>query len=234
AKLVCTLGPASSTPRMVEGLIAAGMDVARLNFSHGDYEDHARMVRLGRAAGERAGREVAVLQNLSGPKIRIGELTGPEDGREIRTGDVIILATKGPADGIDVISVTYPRLALEVTPGERILLADATLELAVEEVEGDRVTCRVVRGGRLRSNAGVNLPGVTLSVPALTSKDEDDLAFGLSIGVDAIALSFVQRAGDVLMLRNRVTSSGAEGLPIVAKLERPQALDDLDAILDAS
>jgi pyruvate kinase len=221
---------------MVEGLIAAGMDVARLNFSHGSYEEHARMVGLVRAAAERAGREVAILQDLSGPKIRIGDVAGGSDGsgRDIRVGDPLTLTASGPGNGTTTLSVSYPRLARELRPGDRILLADATLELTVEDVEGDEVTCRVMRGGRLRSHAGLNLPGVTLSVPALTPKDEDDLVFGLGQGVDAVALSFVQRAGDIVMLRNRITAAGASAVPIVAKLERPQALDDLEAILDAA
>lgn len=230
------MGPASSTPRMVEGLLAAGMDVARLNFSHGTHDQHADMIKLVRAAAERAGRGVAILQDLSGPKIRIGEVVSTDgtEGRDLAAGESIDLVSEERANGMDRLAVSYPRLALEVIPGERILLADATLELVVEEVDGDRVDCRVVRGGRLRSHAGLNLPGVTFSMQALTAKDEEDLAFGIEHGVDAVALSFVQRATDVLMLRNRLASSGAEDLPIVAKLERPQALEDLDAIFDAA
>src|SRR5437588_5451285 len=129
---------------MVEGLMAAGMDVARLNFSHGDYDQHARMVKLVRSAAERAGREIAILQDLSGPKIRIGDIKGSEDGREIRPGDPVVLTVSDDADGVRTLWVNYPRLPLEVAPGERILLSDATLELSVDEVEGDRVSCRVV------------------------------------------------------------------------------------------
>ena len=235
AKLVCTLGPASARPRMVEGLIAAGMDVARLNFSHGTHDEHARAVSLVREAGARADREVAILQDLSGPKIRLGEVkVRSREGRELQPGDMISLVTDDSADTETSFSVSYPALPIEVAAGERILLADATLELAVEAVEDQRVLCKVVRGGFLRSHAGVNLPGITLSVPALTDKDEEDLAFGLGQGIDAVAMSFVQRAADIVMLRRRLESLGHANVPIVAKLERPQALDELEQILDAS
>ena len=220
---------------MIEGLLAAGMDVARLNFSHGSHDQHGRSMELVRAAAERAGREVAILQDLSGPKIRIGEVAAKDgDGRDLHVGESVSLAVGGAVDGVRTIFVSYPRLPLEVGRGDRILLADAMLELTVEDVQDDAVTCRVLRGGRLRSHAGVNLPGVTLSAPAVTPKDESDLEFGLSHGVDAVALSFVQRAGDVTALRDRLAAAGAVHLPIVAKLERPQALADLEGILDAA
>jgi len=235
AKIVATLGPASCAPSVLRALVDAGLDVARLNFSHGTAAEQARTAANVRAAARRAGRPVALLQDLQGPRIRLGALAG--DVRELRRGGVVELVAgarpRAEMRGIAVLPVGYAPFAREVRAGERVLLRDGRVELRVDSVRGDRVRCEVVRGGEVRSRSGMNLPESRLSARALTSKDRGDLAVGARIGVDAVALSFVRSARDVIGLRRLLGRSGRDPL-IVAKIERREALEDLDAILRAS
>ena len=226
-KIVCTLGPASWSPERVHSLIAAGMDVARINFSHGELEQHARTIRTVREAAAAAGRPVAILGDLQGPKIRLGAL--PE-AVELRPGDAFVFAPEGehrPGE----LPTTYPELAGDVDVGDVVLLADGLMELIVEDVEPPRVKMRVIHGGTLTSHKGINLPGVRVSVPSLTEKDLRDLEFALEQEVDYIALSFVRSAEDVLDLVRRIPEGGPL---VVVKVEKGLALQNLQPIMEAS
>jgi pyruvate kinase len=218
---------------MLDALIAAGTDIFRLNFSHGTHDTQAATFRRVRAAAERARREVAILQDLGGPKIRTGLLqnhrpffTSPGDELRIATGDF------PGAPGR--ISTTYEGLARSVRPGDRLLLADGLVELRVDATDGREIQATVLEGGEIGEHKGINAPGVPLPASAITAKDVDDLKFGLSLGFDMVALSFVQSAADLRQARQLMAEAGAPDVPLVAKLERPQALDHLDDILDAS
>ncbi|HEY0038973.1 MAG TPA: pyruvate kinase [Longimicrobium sp.] len=226
-KIVCTLGPVSWTPERIAALIDAGMDVARINFSHGTQERHAETIRNVRAASRAAGRPVAILGDLQGPKIRVGVL--PE-AVELVPGDAITFAPEGQHAGAE-LPTTYAELAGDVEVGDVVLLADGLMELIVEDVAPPRVTMRVIHGGSLTSNKGINLPGVRVSAPSLTEKDLRDLEFALAQELDYVALSFVRTAEDVLDLVSRIPEGGPL---IVVKVEKGHALDNLEAILTAS
>jgi pyruvate kinase len=231
-KLVATIGPASSSPEVLERLLQAGADVLRLNFSHGTQEQHLQVIRAARASAARLDRPLALLQDLAGPKIRTGRMAGGQI--ELRRGARVTITTDIASEGTaERISTTYGPLPRDVKPGERILLDDGKLELRVLATGPDHVDCEVIDGGPLRSNKGMNLPGVTLSTPALTDKDRSDLAFGLENGVDYVALSFVRRARDVEEAKALIAARGLD-VPVIAKIEKPQALDELAAILDAA
>jgi pyruvate kinase len=232
-KIVATLGPASSSPEVVRALVAAGMDVARLNFSHGTHESHRRTFERARAAAARAGRHIAVLQDLSGPKIRTGRLAGGQPVI-LADGDRLDVVTGDDEGGPGRVFTSYGELARAVHSGDRLLLDDGRLELAVEDSDGVTIRTRVLNGGPLGEHKGINAPRVALPSGALTLKDGEDLAFGLSLGVDLVALSFVQSAADVRAARAIAVSHGMPDVPIVAKLERPEAIDRLDEILDAA
>lgn len=228
-KIVATVGPASRHPEMLERLVRAGVDVFRLNFSHGTHEEHLQVIRAAREIGARLHRPLALLQDLSGPKIRTGKVAG--DGVELVRGARVAITTDTSVVGTpELISTTYEPLPRDVKPGEQILLDDGNLELRVVAIEGGRVVCEVVDGGLLRSSKGMNLPGVALSTPALTDKDRKDLFFGIQHQVDYLAMSFVRRPEDVLEAKELARSMGAE-TPVIAKIEKPQAVDDLEAIL---
>ena len=235
-KIVCTLGPASDSDATIEALLHAGMDVARLNFSHGTQETHAAtLVRL-RAAAERLGRPLAVLQDLQGPKIRTGALAGgkPVILRDSQRFTITTRPIEGTAEGV---STTYAAFPLDVEPGDRILLSDGAIELRALEINGQDTITEVVHGGVLAEHQGINLPGVAISAPALTPKDRDDLAFGVRQGVDYIALSFVRKPEDLEEAKRLVAEQmprGAQPIPIIAKLEKPEAIERLDEILAAS
>jgi len=232
AKIVCTIGPASDTEEMMRELMLRGMNVARLNFSHGSHDDHARVIRrLRKVAGE-LGRTICILQDLQGPKIRTGRL---QDGMAImlRTGQTITITSRDVLGTADLISTTYQGLARDVKPGEHILLSDGRIELVVKKVSGTDVICEVLNGGTLGEHQGINLPGTNVSIPSLTLKDEDDLDFGLKHGVDLIAISFVRTADDVVRARRAIMARG-DATPIIAKLEKPQAIDNLDSILEVA
>jgi pyruvate kinase len=223
AKIVCTIGPASRDAGTLRRLAEAGMDVARLNFSHGSHEDHAEVCRLIRETGSR----IAVMQDLQGPKIRVGRIQG---GMELASGAELILTAGDPAGRPGVIPIDYPNLAADVREDNDIFLADGVIHLTVEGIDGDDIRCRVVHGGTLTSRKGVNLPGVSISAPALTEQDRKDLEFGLGLGVDYVALSFVRSPEEVRELRGLIEAGGSDAR-IIVKIEKREALDDLQAIL---
>ena len=232
-KIIATLGPASRDTAVVDALIDAGVDVFRLNFSHGTPDTHGALVKVIRAASARAGREVAILQDLSGPKIRTGALEGGgplllEAGHTLRIGIGSFVGQR------DRVSTSYAPLAQAVKPGDRLLLDDGKLELVVEEATPDEITTRVLDGGPLGEHKGINAPNVPLPSVGVTAKDETDLRFGLSAGVDLVALSFVQTAADILRARDIATQAGRPNVPIIAKLERPEAIRHLSDILGAA
>ncbi len=231
-KIVCTLGPAVASREGVRALIEAGMDVARLNFSHGSHNDHRRMIQIVREEAKSAGRIVPILQDLQGPKIRLGLVK--DGGVLIHQGEALTLTAAPVAEGdARRVHVSYDALADEVSEGNRILLDDGHLELVVTKVDGGEVHTEVVVGGPLRSRKGVNLPKLKSARPSLTKKDIKDLAFGLAHDVDFIALSFVRSGGDVLDLVQRVRESGKD-IAIISKIEKPEAVDDFAAILAGS
>jgi pyruvate kinase len=231
AKIVCTLGPASTSQDMLEKLLDSGMDVARLNFSHGSHADHQLVLERLRAAQLKVRKAVGVLGDLQGPKIRTGKLEGGAveliEGKELQiTTDEGVLGTQ------TLVSTTYAHLALDVNAGDRILLDDGLLELKVLSTDKKSlVRTEVVHGGLLKNNKGINLPGVALRADALTPKDKEDLIFGLKAGVDMVALSFVRSPEDIDMCRQAMHEAGRV-VPIIAKLEKPEAIARLDAILE--
>jgi len=230
-KIVCTIGPASRDPAVLARLVEAGMDVARLNFSHGTHEEHARVIAALRALGSRARRPVAILQDLAGLKIRIGEIA-PGHVR-LEPGSVFTLTSRSVPGSAGEASVSYPELARSVRPGDRLLLADGEIALQAEETTPTDVRCRVLAGGLLSSHKGISLPGRTVDGPSLTDKDREDLAFGVDQGVDYAALSFVRCGDDVRRVRAYLAERGAS-VPLIAKIEKHEALACVDEILDAS
>jgi len=231
AKIVCTLGPSSSTPEVIGRLIDAGMDVARLNFSHGDYDSHLLRLRMVRAEAEKRGRSVGILQDLQGPKIRVG--TFKTGSIELRGGAPFTITTRDVVGDETIVSTTYKHLPKDVHPGDTILLDDGYLRLEVVSVDGTDVQTRVVEGGVLKDKKGINLPGVRVSAPALTEKDRADLVFGLRAGVDFIALSFVRSAADVEEAKRLATTDEGR-IPIIAKVEKPEAVERLESIVEAA
>ncbi len=231
AKIVATIGPASQDEATIARLVQAGMDVARLNFSHGNHEDHARVIGRLRQAAQESGRPLCILQDLQGPKIRTGALPG--QGVALEAGKMVILNTQPDQAAEGEIPVDFPDLAKAVTVGGRILLDDGNLELRVVTADRVRIKAQVVTGGLLKSHKGINIPGARIDIPAMTAKDEADLAFGLEQGVDAVALSFVRTARDIYYIRQRIARLAPEraDTPVIAKLERPEALDNLEEIV---
>ncbi|NMF86057.1 pyruvate kinase [Nodosilinea sp. P-1105] len=229
-KIVATIGPASSSKAILKQMIDAGMNVARLNFSHGSYDDHARMIALLREVSEEHNTPITLLQDLQGPKIRVGQLPGGEV--QLEEGMTIDLVPLDAVEGIPGgIGIDYPYLAEEAQPGMQILLDDGLLELQVDQVNAPKVTCQVVQGGCLKSRKGVNLPDLNLRLPSLTNKDKQDVAFGVSQGVDIMSLSFVRQAEDILTLKALLAEHGADHIPVLAKIEKPQAIHNLESIL---
>ena len=229
-KIIATVGPASDSDAMLDALIAAGTDIFRLNFSHGTHDSQAATFARVRAAVARARREVAVLQDLAGPKIRTGALVGHKPIR-VDPGDALRIATGDFAGGPGRLSTAFEGLARSVHAGDRLLLADGLIELRVDATDGTEIQTTVVEGGEIGEHKGINAPGIPLPASAITPKDVDDLAFGLSLGVDMVALSFVQAAEDLRQARRLMAEGGGADVPLMAKLERPQALDHLDEIL---
>ncbi|HVB38631.1 MAG TPA: pyruvate kinase [Vicinamibacterales bacterium] len=232
-KIMATVGPATSTEEAVMALIDAGVDIFRLNFSHGTHDSHAAAFQRIRAAARRAGRpEVAILQDLSGPKIRTGALAGGGP-LTLTEGQQLRIATGDFVGGPGRVSTTYDGLARSVGPGDRLLLDDGRIELKVTSTDGHEVVTTVVEGGPLGEHKGINAPGVPLPASALTPKDAEDLRFGLQLGVDMVALSFVQTAEDLRQTRRVMVEGGRPDVPLVAKLERPQAIEHLEEIFGA-
>lgn len=232
-KIVATIGPASSSRETLLKMVKSGMSVARLNFSHGSYEDHTRMIQLLRAVSSELDTPITLLQDLQGPKIRVGQIPG--GAMELIEGENLTLVPVGEEiKEPGVVGIDYPYLAEEAQPGMQVLLDDGMLELKIESVERPRVTCRVMQGGILKSRKGVNLPDLSLRLPSMTEKDKQDLRFGVSQGVDWISLSFVRRGEDILALKALLAEEGAPETPVIAKIEKPQAIANLDAILDAT
>ncbi len=228
-KIVATIGPASCSPRIIESLLRAGMDVARLNFSHGSHADHARSIALLREISIRLEKPIAILGDLQGPKIRTGRMAGGKSVT-LKAGQRFILTTKRVLGDSTRVSTVFRPLPREVRRGDRILLADGLIELRVQSVRGTDIFTEVVNGGELGENKGINLPGVKLHVPAMTGKDRTDLMFALKHGVNYVAVSFVRRPEDVLLAKGAIRRAGKE-TPVIAKLEKPEAIDNLDAIL---
>jgi len=240
AKIVATLGPSSNDKKTICAMIEAGMDVARLNFSHGDHAEHMARIKLIRNLSKEIQKPITILQDLQGPKLRVGSL--PKEGINLEPGQKIILA---PSDvdlpGVneqEIISIPMevPNLVDSVSVGDRILLDDGLLEMKTTNLGKDFLEAEVVLGGILKSHKGVNLPGASLAISALTEKDLLDLEFGLKVKVDVVAISFVQSADDIIMLRKKMKelNPGRANTPIIAKLERPRAIENLESILDAA
>ena len=232
SKIVCTIGPASGSRRMIEKLLQAGMDVARLNFSHGTHEAHSATIALLRAAALKQRRTISILADLQGPKIRTGALAGGQPVYLIAGQQFVITTARILGDSTRV-NTTFTPLPKEVHKGNRILLSDGLIELRVMQVRGREVICKVINGGALGENKGINLPGVQLRVPALTPKDKEDLIFALENDADYIAVSFVRRPEDVLQAKALIRKAGKD-TPVIAKLEKPEAIENLDAILRAA
>ncbi len=231
AKIVCTLGPATSSQEQITALIAAGLDVARLNMSHGSQADHLEAYHRVRAGSDATGRSVGILADLQGPKIRLGEFPGGPV--VLAAGDAFTITTEDIPGNAHEASTTYAGLPDDVRAGHRILIDDGNVQLDVVSVAGPRVNLRVVVGGKISNHKGINLPGVNVSAPALTDKDEADLRWALATGADMIALSFVRSPDDAHLVRKIMTDMGRPGVPLIAKIEKPEAVDVLPDIVDA-
>ncbi len=232
SKIVCTIGPATRSPHMIRKLLLAGMDVARLNFSHGTHAEHAQSIAMLREAAAAFQKPIAILMDLQGPKIRTGALAGGGTVT-LRPGQPFVITTAKILGDSTRVSTTFRPLPREVKAGDRILLCDGLIALRVERVRQQEVVCQVVNGGVLGEHKGINLPGVKLRVPALTLKDRKDLRFALAHGVDYIAVSFVRRPEDVLLAKSLIRRAKKD-TPVIAKLEKPEAIENLEAILHAS
>lgn len=230
-KMIFTLGPATDKPGVLAALLRGGMDGARFNFSHGEYPEHARRLRELAAECRRSGRTVARIQDLSGPKLRVGKM---KNGKlPLRRGQEIVLTTRNILGEAGRVPIQYAGLAREAKPGHRILLDDGQMELAVVRARGQDLVCRVKTGGVLQDHKGLNVPEIATHLPALTAKDIRDLEFGIKVGFDYAALSFVRSEQDILALRKRIDRAGSP-IKIIAKIERPQALPHLEKIIAAA
>ena len=230
-KIVCTIGPASSGAALLDRLVAAGMDVARVNFSHGTHAEHAETIRQIRIGEERWGRPIAILQDLQGPKIRLGTFGPAGGGRVDLEPDRMFTLSARPIVGTaDGASVTHPEYLSELKPGDEVWMDDGMIQLRVEETTADAVRCRIVAGGRISDHKGISFPRVPLPVSCLTEKDREDLRFGIRQGIDFVAISFVRSAADIGEVRKFLRDQGAD-LPIVAKLERQEIVANLPGIL---
>ena len=231
-KIVATIGPASNSRNMLEKLVAAGMNVARLNFSHGNYETHSEAIRNIRSIARTLNRPVAILLDLQGPKIRVGKLKNGDAVHLKRDGDFAI-TTRAYLGDERKVSTTYENLPADVQPGDTILLDDGLIRLQVVSKDDDTVFCNVKNGGWLKENKGINLPGVAVSAPSLTDKDIRDVNFGIKNGIDFLALSFVRTAKDLEAIRSIMNKQGV-AIPVIAKIEKPEAVENVDAILEAA
>lgn len=226
AKIICTLGPTSNSEEMITKLAKSGMDVARMNFSHGSHEEHLERINLVRKVSEKINKPIAVLMDLQGPKIRIGTFSkGPVS---VKTGDEFTITTEDVDGTLEHVNTSYKGLPTDVKEGDNILINDGLIQLQVKSTTEKEVCCTVVIGGILYDRKGINLPGVRVSEPSLTKKDKDDLKFGMKHGVDYVALSFVREAADIRYIKEFM---GDNPLPVVAKIEKPEAIDDIDNII---
>jgi pyruvate kinase len=230
AKIVCTLGPATATPQRIREMVEAGMDVARLNMSHGEHDDHARLYRLVREASDDTGHGVGIFADLQGPKIRLD--TFADGGVELAQGQEFVITTRDVPGDAEVVGTTHDGLPDDVGPGDPILIDDGKVRLRVTAVKDRDVHTQVEVGGPVSDHKGINLPGVAVSVPALSEKDVEDLRFALGLSVDFVALSFVRTAADVDGVRKVMDEVGV-WVPVIAKIEKPQAIENLDEIVDA-
>lgn len=231
-KIVATIGPASETPRVLPQMIRAGVDIVRLNFSHGDYAEMTRIAADVRRLSRKLGRKVEIMQDLQGPKLRVGEIA---PGTRYRPGHIVTVTTRTIAGNAKVIPVSYPKLATDLKAGDTVLLKDGEIELRVVKTNRYDLQAKVVHGGTLVSHQGFNVPSTTLSIPAITPKDRRDLAWGLAHGLDWVAISFVKSAADVQQLRRMINKVPVSRRPkIIAKIEKHEAVDNLPAIIEAS
>ena len=231
-KIVCTIGPASRIYDVIEKLIRRGMNVARLNFSHGSYKEHLQVIENIRQASLKIGQPIAILQDLGGPKIRIGKII--KEPIFLKEGSSFILTNREVTGNEQEVSLTFPSLPQKVEKGDCIFLADGTLELKVKEFTSTDIICRVVRGGKLTSHQGVNIPNISMDIPSLTEKDYQDILFGIKNKVDFIGLSFIRRAEDVLKVRKILKENKAEEISLIAKIEKKEAVDNLKEIIETS
>jgi len=231
-KIVCTIGPASNSYEKIEQLIQEGMDVARLNFSHGRHEEHHQVIENIRQACLKTNKPVAILQDLGGPKIRIGEIK--KEPIFLKEGSSFILTNRKVTGDEQEVSVTFPSLPQKVKRGDCIFLADGTLELKVKEVTSTDIICWIVRGGKLSSHKGVNIPNISMDISSLTEKDYQDILFGIKNSVDFIGLSFIRNAEDVLRVRKILKENRAEAISLIAKIEKKEAIDNLKEIIEVS
>ena len=230
-KIICTIGPASSSPKVMEKMIEAGMNVARLNFSHGDFEWHRQVIENLRSVARAARKSLAIMADLPGPKMRIGQVAG--EPVDLEPGNAFTLTTEEIVGDATRVSVSFAGLPGAVKPGDTLFLNDGLIQLEVESVQGNSVACRVVVGGELRSRKGVNFPGIDLGISAFTEHDRECLKFALEQGIDAVSQSFVESAADMLAVRGAAAELGHTPF-IIAKVERSRALERIDEILEAA
>ena len=230
-KVICTIGPSSSDEKTIRAMIEGGMNVARLNFSHGSLNEHKQKIKLIRNVSKEVNQPVAILQDLSGPKIRVGDTS--EEGVALKAGQTFVLTSEPGISTSDMISVSYKQLPKEVQPRDRILLADGLLELVVNKIEGCKIICTVVTGGILTSRKGINLPSRSIKTASTTKKDIEDLIFGLEQNVDYVALSFVRAAKDILKIK-KIIKEKKKNTPVIAKIEKHEALGNIDEIISVS
>ena len=230
-KIVCTLGPASSSEGTIRSMIRAGMDVARLNFSHGTHESHAALIDTARRVAAAEGKVLAILQDLQGPRIRVGEMVG--GGSTLTPTSRFVLTVRDVPGTSEVATIRGAPLPQDVVPGDRILLDDGLIEMIVEETTDTDVVCRILVGGVLKPHKGINVPGRTLSVPSITDKDREDLAFGIQQGVDYVAVSFVRSADDIRRVKAMIAEHGSD-VPVMAKIEKHEAIEYFDHLLEAT
>ncbi|PSF34549.1 pyruvate kinase [Aphanothece hegewaldii CCALA 016] len=229
-KIVVTIGPASRSPEVMKKMVSSGMNVARLNFSHGSYDDHAQTIAMLRQVSQDLNHPITLLQDLQGPKIRVGQLSTGEI--TLIEGDYLTLVPiEDYHDQPHTVSIDYPFLAEEATVGTQILLDDGLLELCVEDIQGTAVKCQIIDGGILKSRKGVNLPSLNLRLPSMTEKDVQDLEFGLSQGIDWVSLSFVRKADDIRILKALLEEKGHTDVGVIAKIEKPQAIANIEEIV---
>ncbi len=229
--IVCTIGPATETIEILEKLILSGMNVARMNFSHGTHEDHARRLAVVRQAAANVGKNIAVMLDTKGPEIRLGYL---EKGSvRLKTGDTVYLTTENIKGNEQILPVSYRGLPKDVKPGDLVLISDGLIALRVNSIAGERIECTVENGGELTSQKGVNVPGVYVKLPAITERDEQDIIFGIEQNFDFVAASFVRRANDVLTIRKIIEDNGGH-MDIIAKIENQEAVNNLDEIIEVS